>query len=75
MEALLAHTLQDSYHHHIWYEQVPNGVGVDGRQAYKLQQGRAGSAIPISEKRLRFEKEDRPNIVFLERQRHLLQSC
>ncbi|KAL8724556.1 MAG: hypothetical protein Q9166_007884 [cf. Caloplaca sp. 2 TL-2023] len=77
VEALLAHTLQDSYHHHTWYEQVPNGVGEDGLQAYKLQpgQGQLGSAIPMSEKRLRYEEEDRPKIEFLERQRHLLESC
>ncbi|KAL8765110.1 MAG: hypothetical protein Q9209_007709 [Squamulea sp. 1 TL-2023] len=75
VEALLAHTLQDSYHHHTWYEQVPNGVGEDGRQAYKLEPGQLGLAIPMSEKRLRFEEEDRPKIVFLERQSHLLRSC
>ncbi|KAL8903869.1 MAG: hypothetical protein Q9207_003640 [Kuettlingeria erythrocarpa] len=72
VEALLAHTLQDCYSGHTWYEQVPAGNGEDGRQVFKLQQGQLRSAIPMSEKRLRFEEEDRPKIVFLERQRHLL---
>ncbi|KAL8924718.1 MAG: hypothetical protein Q9208_003908 [Pyrenodesmia sp. 3 TL-2023] len=75
VEALLAHTLQDSYHHHKWYKQLPDGIGDDGRQAYRLQLGQLGLEIPMSEKRLRFEKEDRPKIVFLERQRHLLGNC
>lgn len=72
VEALLAHTLQECYSGHTWYEQIPDGIGEDGRQAFKLQHGQLRSAIPMSEKRLRFEEEDRPKIVFLERQRHLL---
>lgn len=74
VEALLAHALRNSYHQHSWYEQVLTGIGEDGRQPFKLQPGRLGLTIPMSERHLRFEEEDRPNVVFLERQRHLLGS-
>ncbi|KAI4256985.1 MAG: hypothetical protein L6R42_005918 [Xanthoria sp. 1 TBL-2021] len=72
VEALLAHTLRNSYHQHTWYEQVLISVGKDDQPAFRLLQGRYDMTIPMSEKRLRFEEDDRPKVVFLERQRHLL---
>ena len=72
VEALLAHTLRESYHQHTWYEQVLTSDGDNNRQAFKLQQGWFDMTSPMSEKRLRFEEDDRPKVVFLERQRYLL---
>ena len=72
VEALLAHTLRNSYHQHTWYEQVPIRVEKDDQPAFILQQGQFNTTIPMSEKRLQFEEVDRPKVVFLERQSHLL---
>ncbi|KAL8886796.1 MAG: hypothetical protein Q9215_005534 [Flavoplaca cf. flavocitrina] len=72
VEALLAHTLRNSYHQHTWYEQVPIRVAKDDQAAFRLQQGQFNTTIPMSEKRLQFEEVDRPKVVFLERQSHLL---
>ena len=72
VEALLAHTLRNTYHQHSWYQQVYTGTTADGHKMYELQQGRINLSVPMSQKELRFEQEDRPKVVFLERQRHLL---
>ncbi|KAL8834868.1 MAG: hypothetical protein Q9176_007233 [Flavoplaca citrina] len=72
VEALLAHTLRNSYHQHTWYEQIPIRVAKDDQAAFRLQQGQFNTTIPMSEKRLQFEEVDRPKVVFLERQSHLL---
>ena len=74
VEALLADTLRNSYHQHTWYEQVLDGPAEDGHQAFRLQQGHMRLDTPMSKRRLRFEEEDRPKVVFLERQRHLLRN-
>ena len=72
VEALLAYTLRDSYLQHAWYEQVHTGIGKEGRPTFKLRQGSFDMTVPMAKKHLRFEREDRPKVVFLERQRHLL---
>ncbi|KAI1080268.1 hypothetical protein F5B20DRAFT_540013 [Whalleya microplaca] len=76
VEALLIQTLVNSYKMHLWYEQVlvPSGEGEDGgdrSSVWRLQAGPTNLPLVISEKHLSFEEEDRPKVLFLERQSKL----
>lgn len=62
LEVLMVQTLKRSYGLHLWYEHVSTG---DGK--WELRPGPMNLQISMSEKKVTME-EDRPKIMFLERQ-------
>ncbi|RDA87707.1 hypothetical protein CP532_1762, partial [Ophiocordyceps camponoti-leonardi (nom. inval.)] len=71
VEVLMAQTLRRSYGLHLWYEQVKRSEkSAELPCEWKLREG-MGADIDVDKKRLTYE-EDRPKIMFLERQSRLL---
>ncbi|KAF2097745.1 hypothetical protein NA57DRAFT_40367 [Rhizodiscina lignyota] len=75
VESIIAQTLKKSYNEHLWYEHVPiqldeSGIGGGGR--WGLREGPTDFQIVMAEKDLTKEEEDRPKVLFLERQSRLL---
>ena len=67
-------TLQKSYQKHKWYQYAPSSASWEGRSGSKEWTLRAGPLdlnITAADKSLTVE-EDRPKIIFLERQTKLL---
>ncbi|KAI6151539.1 hypothetical protein BKA82DRAFT_4100375 [Pisolithus tinctorius] len=66
VEAMMVQTLRRSYNHHMWYEHVlsDSGGGI-------LREGPMDRNIVMTDKELTYE-EDRPKVMFLERQSKLL---
>ncbi|PGH13578.1 hypothetical protein AJ79_03571 [Helicocarpus griseus UAMH5409] len=79
VEVMMVQTLRKSYGKHLWYEQVlapqpPQGnsdANKSERGRWILQEGPMELDIVMGEKHLTFE-EDRPKVLFLERQSRLL---
>ncbi len=76
VEVKMVQTLKKSYNMHLWYEH--GAVGQPGETGYQsgennfvLRQGPINLELVMAEKRLTFE-EDRPKVLFLERQTKLL---
>lgn len=71
---MMVQALKTSYRLHSWYEHVPvrtlNESG-DDHAAWILREGPIDLQVIISEKELTFE-QDRPKVLFLERQSRLL---
>jgi len=68
IEAFLGQTLRESYSIHEWYELVPRSGPTGG---WMLRPGAFDMGITPRTKALSYE-EDRPKILFLERQTKLL---
>jgi hypothetical protein len=67
-------TLEKSYQQHKWYVYAPSSASSDrriGSKEWTLRAGPLDLNITAADKRLTVE-EDRPKIVFLERQTQLL---
>lgn len=72
VEVLMAQTLRNSYGIHHWYEQLwlPAEPGKAREGRWQLREG-VDREIVMEDKLLTFE-EDRPKVMFLERQSKLL---
>ena len=74
VEVMIAKTLKKSYNLHLWYEHVlvrsDQNEDRDG-QKWVLREGPMDLVIVMAEKQLTFV-EDRPKVLFLERQSKLL---
>ena len=67
-------TLEKSYQKHKWYQYAPSSASLEGNsgsEEWTLRAGPLDLNITAADKRLTVE-EDRPKIVFLERQTQLL---
>jgi hypothetical protein len=76
VEVVMIQKLKRAYDVHLWYEQVaatsPEGsTGAHEATAWYLREGPLDLEITMAEKHLTFE-EDRPKVLFLERQSKLL---
>ena len=74
LEILIIQTLEKSYQKHKWYQYAPSSVSSEkhsGSKEWTLRAGPLDLNITAADKRLTVE-EDRPKIVFLERQTQLL---
>ena len=74
VETIMAQTLRKSWGIHLWYEYVPlhpsdNASGFDAK--WILRKGPMAMEIEMAKKELTYE-EDRPKVLFLERQSKLL---
>ncbi|KAG6332457.1 hypothetical protein ID866_6632 [Astraeus odoratus] len=68
VEVMMVQTLKKSYNLHLWYQHVLSETGPDGGT---LREGPIDLQIVMADKQLSFE-EDRPKVLFLERQSKLL---
>ena len=76
VEVLMVQMLRKSYNLHLWYEHV--SVQIDENQSrgvekWVLREGPSDLEIIMTEKELSFLEEDRPKVLFLERQTKLLE--
>ncbi|KAJ9143126.1 Tetratricopeptide repeat protein 28 [Pleurostoma richardsiae] len=74
VEVMMAQTLRTSYGSHLWYEFGPWGLKREGSntlQNWTLREGAADLEITMADRKLSLE-EDRPKVMFLERQARLL---
>ena len=74
VEVMMIQRLRAAYGLHHWYEHVARGEGelaTKGESAWSLREGPGEFCPDLAKKRLRFE-EDRPRVMFLERQSKLL---
>jgi len=74
VEAMMVQTLKKSYNLHLWYEHVlvqPDENNEEGGGKWILREGPMDLKAVMAEKQLTFE-EDRPKVLFLERQSKLL---
>ena len=74
VEVMIVQTLKKIYNLHLWYEHVPLQPDNDrekGNGKWTLREGPMDLKVDMTEKRLTFE-EDRPKVLFLERQSKLL---
>ncbi|AEO65533.1 uncharacterized protein THITE_2033176, partial [Thermothielavioides terrestris NRRL 8126] len=76
VEAMMIQKLKRAYNVHLWYEQVPRLPGErsdenDDAQEWCLREAPMDVEIVMADKQLTFE-EDRPKVLFLERQSKLL---
>ena len=71
LEAMMVQTLRKSYHLHLWYEHAlvrPEDYTIGEGEQWRLREGPLDLALSsIAEKELSFG-EDRPRLLFLERQ-------
>lgn len=72
LEAMMVNTLRKSYGTHKWYEQTIDVDEVSARRYGSLRDGPMGLDIGMADKELGLE-EDRPTVLFLERQIKLLE--
>ncbi|KAL8723484.1 MAG: hypothetical protein Q9225_000217 [Loekoesia sp. 1 TL-2023] len=73
LEAVMVQTLKESYGLHLWYEHVclDEDMGKENSKSFLREGPMALKLSSIAEKELSFE-EDRPKLLFLERQSQLL---
>jgi hypothetical protein len=73
LEIVIIQTLEKSYKRHKWYEYAPSSASEErsGSKEWMLRAGPLDLNITAADKGLTVE-EDRPRIVFLERQTQLL---
>lgn len=73
LEAMMIQTLKESYGLHLWYEHVPldEHTGEDSKGGFLREGPMDVKLSSVAEKELSFE-EDRPKLLFLERQSQLL---
>lgn len=74
VEVMMAQTLKRSYNLHLWYEHVlvqPDQNQEDGDERWILREGPMNLEVLMADKQLTYE-EDRPKVLFLERQSKLL---
>ncbi|GAB1311491.1 hypothetical protein MFIFM68171_01701 [Madurella fahalii] len=75
VEAMMIQKLKRAYNIHLWYEQVAvsprESTTEHGAKVWHLREGPMDMEITMADKHLTFE-EDRPKVLFLERQSKLL---
>jgi hypothetical protein len=71
LEIVMIQTLQKSYQKHQWYEHAPSSERDSDSKEWTLRAGPLDLDITATDKGLTIE-EDRPKILFLERQTKLL---
>lgn len=74
VEVMMAQTLKKSYNLQLWYEHVleqPDQNREEGDGGWILREGPTDLEVVMADKQLTFE-EDRPKVLFLERQSKLL---
>ena len=75
VEVMMVQTLKKSYNLHLWYQHVlvqPDENNEGGGGKWGLREGPMDLEVVMAEKQLSFE-EDRPKVLFLERQSKLLE--